>query len=232
MRGTLRNNFRLYSTNAINVILGSGKVTLSSISPDFNEVVCIDHFIPSNIDVLSIMNGMDSRTRYSAGLTVPSTSRNDAVYGFELQRISEFWPSFEVQGYKAFENAAFTENLHQYDVRFRPIPPRRHSKNVLESKHRILRDIYIRLKSENSTVNPRLLVAKMFRDPNEPYGNILDSAHELAKVYKRPVNNDFPSFLPHAIRKAQDELSAKRKLNLILSSISIIEPRIKVSDNL
>lgn len=155
---------------------------------------------------------------------------HDAIPEFESKWLSEFWPPTEVQGDMAFHNPEFTKYLTVYDIRFRSVPPRRHNKNVLESKHRILRDIYLRLKSENPTQDPRLLVAKMFRISNDLYGNNVASAHELAKGYTRPVTNDYPRFLPQEIRKAHNEILAKRKLNLILTSKSISNPAVHVGD--
>lgn len=196
-------------------------------SRGFNDVVCIDHFFPDNQDVLHFM---DAQTRYSTGLLVPSTSMHDAIPAFETLWLSEFWPPNGVQGDKAFDNSEFKDYLSLYDVNFRPVPPRRHSKNVLESKHRILRDIYLRLKSASPSEDPRLLVAKMFRISNDLYGNSVASTHELAKGFTRPINQDAPRLLPSDIRKAHEEMVAKRKLNLILSSKSIADTPIKVGD--
>lgn len=206
---------------------GSRKVSLRSMSRGFNGIVCIDHFSPDNKDVLHMM---DSQTRYSLGSLTKSTSMSDAILMLDSLWLSEFWPPDFVQGDKAFDNSGFKDYLAVYDVRFRPVPPRRHSKNVLESTHRIIRDIYLRLKSASTSEDPRLLVSKMFRISNDLYGNNIASAHELAKGYTRPVTLDMPLLLPPELRNAQAELSAKRKLNLILSSNSITEPPIRVGD--
>lgn len=60
---------------------------------------------------------------------------------FESQWIYE--PG-SVHGNKVFDNDEFKNYLSIYDISFRPFPPRRNYKNVIESKHRILRDIYLR----------------------------------------------------------------------------------------
>ena len=44
--------------------IGSRKVSLSSVSQDFNDLVCVDHFFLENLDVFRIM---DARKRYSVG---------------------------------------------------------------------------------------------------------------------------------------------------------------------
>ncbi len=50
---------------------------------------------------------------------------------------------------QAFDNENFQNFLNVYGIESRPIPARRHNKNVLESKHKIIRDIFIRLESES-----------------------------------------------------------------------------------
>lgn len=82
----------------------------------------------------------------------------------------------------------------------KPIPPRRHMKNVLESKHRVIRDIYLRLRAdctEYTKDKNMLLVDKAFRISNDLYGNDMMSSHELAKGYTRPILSDsFPVQIP------------------------------------
>lgn len=196
-------------------------------SRTFNDIVCIDHLFLEQHDVIHFM---DAQTRYSSGLLVPTTNMRDAIYGFETKWKAEFWPPDCVQGDKAFSNTDFKNYLKLNDVSFRLVSPRRHSKNVLESKHRVLRDIYLRLKSEVEDEDPRLLVAKMFRVSNELYGNNFAPSHELAKGYTRPVVQGGIHILPSSIIHAQERLSAKRKLNLILSSKSIKELPVHVGD--
>ena len=90
-------------------------------------------------------------------LLVPSTSMKEAITAFECTWMSELWPPGSVQGDQAFNNVEFTDYLRLNATQFRAVHPRRHSKNVLESKHRILRHTYLRLKSEEATSDPRKL---------------------------------------------------------------------------
>ena len=206
---------------------GSRKVSLSSMSRGFNDVVCVDHFFPDGNDVFHVMNSV---TRYSNGEIVSSTALVNAISVFNSRRISEFSPPHMIQADQAFNKDEFLSYLKIYDIKLRPVPPRRHSKNVLESKHRILRDIYLRLKEDSPAKDPRILVSKMFRISNDLYGNNLASAHELAKGYTRPIIHASPRFIPDELRIAQHELKAKRKLNLILSSKSITEAPVNIGD--
>lgn len=61
------------------------------------------------------------------------------------------------------------------------IPPKRYNKNVQNSKHRIITDIYICLKmqSENSTTSDCLLEQRSLRISNYLYGNDVMSTKEL-----------------------------------------------------
>ena len=206
---------------------GSRKVSLRSMSRSFNDVLCVDHLFIEQHDIIHFM---DAQTRYSSGLLVPTTNMRDAIYGMETKWFSEFWPPQSIQGDKAFQAEEFKDYLKIYDISFRLVPPRRHSKNVLESKHRVLRDIYLRMKDNAVNDDPRLLVAKMFRVSNDLYGNSVASSHELAKGYTRPISGNIRREIPLSIIEAQRTLAAKRKLNLILKSKSIQELPIKIGD--
>lgn len=207
--------------------LGSRLVSLANMSRGFNEVVCVDHFFPENLDVFYVM---DAKTRYSSGCIVSSTNMHEAVAAFDSHWVSTFWPPGSVQADQSFNSKEFKSYLNIFDIKLRPVPPYRHSNNVLESKHRILRDIYIRLRSESPSCDPRVLVSRMFRISNDLYGNDTASAHEMARCYTRPVSHHQPLMLPDDIRVAQENLLAKRKMNKILRSKSIQEIPVNIGD--
>ena len=73
---------------------------------------------------------MDSSTRYSTGLLVPSTDMTNAICALEELWISQFWPPKNFQGDLAFSNDQFRSYLKLYDITFRPVPPHRHSINI------------------------------------------------------------------------------------------------------
>lgn len=134
----------------------------------------------------------------------------------------------------AFNNSEFTKYLDDHGIECRPLPPRRHNKNAIESKHKIIRDIYLRLKgnqAEHSAVNEQLLVQQAMRVSNDLYGNDVFSAHELAKGYTRPVTQDsYPAIVPDGIIQARNDLVAKRKLTKTLKSRAITEHGLMVAD--
>lgn len=164
---------------------------------------------------------MDAKTRYSVGGLVSSTSLKDTTNVVECTWILEFWPPASMQGDHAFNNAEFPNYIKLYDIQFRSAPRRSHSKNVLQSKHRILRDVFLRIESHDETGDPRTLVSKMFRIYNNLYSNDIATSHEIAKGYILPVITETPHALPASHCAAHDELIAKRKPNMIISSRAI-----------
>ena len=208
------------------------KVSLSALTRDFNNVVCIDHFHLGDSRVLHIM---DSVSRYSVGEVVDNTSMIQAIPLFESLCITPFRVPEDVLFDPAFDNTDFKDCLTSHGINARPIPPRRHNKNVLESKHKIFRDVYLRLKAENEPAtkeHDRLLVQQAIRITNDLYGTDFCSANELAKGYTRPIRaGDLPVVLPTESLDTHDELLAKRKLNRILRSKTIQDKPIQVGDN-
>lgn len=70
------------------------------------------------------------------------------------------------------------------------VPSRRHNKNVLESKHRVLRDIFVRVKEFNSIAysTDQMIIQMVMRIANNLYDNDVVSAFELDKGYIIPLN--------------------------------------------
>lgn len=197
----------------------SRKVSISTMSRGFNKVICVDHMYLGDHCVMHIM---DTASRYSVGSVVQSTNMDEAIDVFEGTWLSQFWEPEEVAFDPGFNNDQFKSFLEKYGVLVRPLPPRRHSKNVIESKHRIIRDIYLRLKSsteDHSTQSDKVLIYQALRISNDLYGNDVMSASELAKGYTRPVfNGKTPILVPDEIINAHQILKAKRKLTMILRS--------------
>lgn len=73
---------------------------------------------------------------------------------------------------------------------------RRHNKTILDSKHGILQDIYLRLKSESPNTDSKLLAARMFHISNDLYGNDVLSSYELAPRHTRPISSNEQNYIP------------------------------------
>lgn len=66
---------------------------------------------------------------------------------------------------------------------------------------------------------------------NDIYGSDILLAYELAKGLTKPIEpSESPNPLPDDLRRAHDELVAKRPLNLILRSPSPASPSLQVGD--
>ena len=100
---------------------------------------------------------MDATTRYSVGSGVPNTGMEPAIEVLNSHWISHFWTPTATQFDQAFANEMFPDYLKFHGIEPRPIPARHHNKKVLESKHKIIRDIFLRLNSDDDTVNPTVI---------------------------------------------------------------------------
>lgn len=107
---------------------------------------------------------MNNVTRYSTGATVPSTSVSEAVVVIELTWMNEFWPPAMIQGDPAFNLNGFKVYVERIDIRFRQMPPKSNNKIAIESKHRDIRDLFLRLQ----TANLNLAILVDTTDPHTP----------------------------------------------------------------
>ncbi len=99
----------------------------------------------------------------------------------------------------------------------------------MESKHGVLRGIYARLKHAAPGESLSRKVAKTFRILNDLYENGVMSAYESAKGFTRPIiPSSTAKNVPEDIRIAQEELIAKPKLNLMLRSKTIRDPKLSI----
>ena len=206
---------------------GLRPVSLSRINSRFNESVCVDHIF---LDGIIIFHVMDKATRYSVAAIVESTKISEAIIVFDTTWVNQYWSLGTLFGDQAFNTEAFKSHLNFHNIKFNPIPARRHNKNAIESKHRVIRDIYLRLKAHHPNIPTQLLAINAIRVSNDLYGNDIASSYELAHGYTRPLLSSAPTLLPPDIVKAHKDPIAKRKLNLILRSHAIKENRINTGD--
>ena len=108
-------------------------------------MVCVDHMHLDDKRAILIMN---STSRYSVGDVVDTASMRNAIPLFESLWISPSWTPETVLFGPAFDNSEFIKYLKSHVIESRPIPPRRHNKNVPESQHRTIRDVRLRLRVE------------------------------------------------------------------------------------
>eukprot|EP00173_Palmaria_palmata_P004214 Plantae.Rhodophyta-Palmaria_palmata.ctg5272.p1 GENE.Plantae.Rhodophyta-Palmaria_palmata.ctg5272~~Plantae.Rhodophyta-Palmaria_palmata.ctg5272.p1 ORF type:complete len:291 (-),score=14.17 Plantae.Rhodophyta-Palmaria_palmata.ctg5272:290-1162(-) len=161
------------------------KVSIKGVNRSFNDSAQVDHFF---LDQKAILHVMETSCRYSTGKPVPSTSVSHATEFFEERYFSEFWIPGSIRFDPAFNTQDFVAWCKQHGIDAEPIPVRRHNKLSIESKHKILRDIYTKLKLANPKARFNLFVARMFDISNILYGNGYVSTFEAAKGYTKPVS--------------------------------------------
>ena len=204
------------------------KVSISSINRSFNDIVCIDHFHLGNLRMCHIV---DASTRYSAGIVVPDTGMQTAIEAFDLLWISLFWAPISIQFDQAFDKKEFNEFLALHGINARPIPAGRHNKDVIESKHKIIRDIFLHIKTSLPEFSETLAAQQAIRISNDLYGNDVCSSHELAKGFTRPIESgSLPKIIAKDVEKAREIPIAKRKLNLIVKSKSTTVTPVRIRD--
>ena len=121
------------------------KFSLRSMNMSFNDLVCIDHFY---LDILRLCHIICASTRYSVGAVVPDTGMEAATSILDSHWISQFSAPKAILFDQAFVNERFLQFLELFGIEPRPIPARRHNNNVLESKHKVIRDIFLRLEND------------------------------------------------------------------------------------
>lgn len=157
-------------------------VSPSSLSRSLNDVVWFDQFF---LDGLRVLHAMDELTRYSAGLVCDDTSKATCIKAFESAWMSCFWPPAAIQGDQAFKNEVLTTFPRDHAIEIRLTRPRRHSENVIESKHGIIRSVYLPLCAFASTLLSTRAAQKAISVSNDLYGSSLLSTFELANGYSR-----------------------------------------------
>lgn len=157
------------------------------------------------------MHVMDTSATYRAGLFCDDRSMQSVINAFEIVSLPPFWPPTVVQGDQVFNTVEFKEFLANRSFQYQFSPPRRHSKNVLESNQGVIRSIYNRLCTHTSTMVPSLAAKQALRISNDIYGCSTLSDFELARGQSRSLPES-PTKLPEDLLEAHTTISTKRKL--------------------
>ena len=68
------------------------------------------------------------------------------------------WAPNAIQYDLTFNNREFNDFLSSFNMQTRPIPARRRCKIVLESKHEIIGDIFLKIKGNSETISDAIAV--------------------------------------------------------------------------
>ena len=122
--------------------------------------------------------------------------------------------------------------MDEISISFRPVPPGRHRRNAIESKHSVIRSIYLRLKdAAEDRHNARYASYKAVSISNDLYGNDTLRAFEMEKGDTKPVMSKTAlSAVPDDVIGAHEKLRARPKLALIQTSKAVKEIPVQVGD--
>ena len=116
----------------------STKISISSLSCNSNEIVCIVHFYLATVRLLHFM---DESTRFSAAFIVSSTSMDESNYGFDACWLSQLSHSVSIQGDKTFAICIFSDYFKDLGT-FSSCPSKSPQKKKNRSKHYVLQTIF------------------------------------------------------------------------------------------
>lgn len=203
------------------------KVSISSLSQGLNNVVCTDHFYLGSI---CLFHAMDHTSRYSAACVVSDASNEHAVASFQSCWVNQFWMLNSMRADKAFCFGKFEKFCQDQDIKEDPRPAKRHSKNVIESKHGLIRSVFLNPVSASPHAPKEQLALQALSISNDLNHLNIMSAFELVKGFTRPVDVNRVHAVPDEIINAELKLSERRKMSLILISKATFEEYIKVGD--
>lgn len=116
------------------------KISLSTVQRNFNDVVAVDHFY---LDSIRLLRFLDTVYRSAACHICSTAKMNEAIVGFQSYWLNKFWPPPQMHGDQEFNTLKFRNFISPLAVELRPVPPRRHSRNPFETKHGVIKTIFI-----------------------------------------------------------------------------------------
>lgn len=109
----------------------SHKDSIYNMSRQFNVTLSVYHMF---LEGERILHAMEASSRYVAGMICDTKSIASSISAIQTVCLVPVWSLSSMQVDQAFINASFKEFCHNSVASFQPVPPRRHSKNVFESK--------------------------------------------------------------------------------------------------
>ena len=192
----------------------SRKISLSRLHMGFNDSVAVDFlFWKDNCGVHPILHAIDEATGYSE-LELMSSRDQPRV----LECIQDMWmyrhgEPRRIKVDREFDKPGLKEAL---GVEVVTLPARRHSKQgQIERKNRVVKDALEKLSLQNAQSVQKPL-ARIVKEAafvsNILYGNQVASAFELARGFTPAIGGSENIALTDEVRKAQEELDARRRL--------------------
>lgn len=174
------------------------KGPLRSMNRSYDYCICIDHMF---LDIHRLPHKMNAKTRFSAGILCDNMELETFAHGITSCWTTPLGASKVLHRDDAFNHKAFTDFVTAIGSTFEPIPPRRHQKNVLESKHGVVRSIYLRLEESEPNMDTWILAVQSIDISNQLYGSNIMSAYEPGHGIPNPIAYQ-PLPIPDDIRHA------------------------------
>lgn len=147
--------------------------------------MCVAHFW---IDDKYFFQITDQYWRYSAAQIVLTTLLSEAVVVSENLWIAQFCSPKNVRGDLEFQFNVLVSFFAQYNIAFAPVPPRRNYRNLIETRHGIIRAAHLCLKDAALDSDPKLHAVSAVRISNKMFGSDSLWAYEIANCFTKPIN--------------------------------------------
>lgn len=104
--------------------------------------------------------------------------------------MNPFWISECIKADKAFIYDQLKKFCSERDIKLLTVPSGQHSKNAIESKHGIVRSIFLKLVYASPNKQNEVLAVRAMSISNDLYGNDVMSSFEQAKGFTKPINGN------------------------------------------
>ena len=121
---------------------------------------------------------MDASSRYSAETAALDTVMEAAIEVLYSHWIYPVWAPKSIHFDKAFGSNYLKKYLSLQDINVRPISARRHDKNVIELKHKVIRDIFYSSNRIMMNSAKNLATQRTISMSKHLYGDDICSSHE------------------------------------------------------
>lgn len=146
-----------FPSHIVSLDISEEKVSLRSPDQSFKQCVCVDYLV---LDSHRIFHVMDTKSRFSPGLICDNMVLEYSAYTIVSCWLIPLCTPDSVRGDDAFKQKPFQDFVAAIGSKFERVPPRRHQKNILESRHGVIRSIYIRPRGDAPTTDAHIHVAQ------------------------------------------------------------------------
>lgn len=119
------------------------------------------------LDEHRLLHMMDTNIRFSAGILCDEMTRNTSARGLLAFWITQFWTPHVVREHNTLNRKSSMDFVKTVGSNFEPLPARPYQKNILKSKHGVIRSIYLRLKEAEPDAKTEILAIQAIDISNQ-----------------------------------------------------------------